>query len=105
MYLRNPSTKKTGGSFSEAEKLAVWNKASVIPNQNPQEYRKDACGALISWNLYGNTNSKYGWEIDHITPVAKGGGDELSNLQPLQWENNRHKSDSLPGYWSCKIAS
>lgn len=28
---------------------------------------------------------KYGWEIDHIDP---NGGDNLSNLRPLQWKNN-----------------
>jgi hypothetical protein len=26
----------------------------------------------------------------------------LNNLQPLQWENNRHKGDNYPN-WSCKI--
>jgi 5-methylcytosine-specific restriction endonuclease McrA len=51
---------------------------------------------------YGNINSQYGWEIDHIVPVAKGGSDELYNLQPLQWQNNRHKGDDHP-QWSCAI--
>jgi 5-methylcytosine-specific restriction endonuclease McrA len=44
---------------------------------------------------YGIT-STYGWEIDHIKPVAKRGGDEITNLQPLQWENNRRKGDDYP---------
>ena len=41
---------------------------------------------------------KYGWKIDHIKPVAKGGTDDLNNLQPLQWANNRHKSDNYPNW-------
>ena len=45
---------------------------------------------------------QYGREIDYIKPVAKGGTDDLSNLQALRWENNRHKSDDWPN-WSCKV--
>jgi 5-methylcytosine-specific restriction endonuclease McrA len=41
----------------------------------------------------------HGWEIDHINPTANGGSDDLSNLQPLWWKNNRRKSDTYP--WSC----
>ena len=51
---------------------------------------------------YGDRSSPYGWEIDHIKPVAQGGSDELSNLQPLHWENNAHKSDNWPN-WTCKL--
>jgi hypothetical protein len=89
-------------SFDEAIINSVWNKAKSIIGQNAFIYRKDSCGAWIKRSGYGNTNSQYGWEIDHIMPVVKGGSDFLSNLQPLQWENNRHKSDDYPN-WTCKI--
>jgi hypothetical protein len=89
-------------SFDEVTINTVWNKARIVIGQNASFYRKDSCGAWIKRSEYGNTDSQYGWEIDHIKPVAKGGSDYLSNLQPLQWENNRHKSDDYPS-WTCKI--
>ncbi|MBN2777877.1 MAG: HNH endonuclease [Bacteroidales bacterium] len=43
--------------------------------------------------------------MDHIKPVAKGGGDDLSNLQPLQWQNNRKKGDDYPASDYCIVSA
>lgn len=75
----------------------VWKRGQTVPGVNPREFRKDECDAWISKSKYGDTDSPYGWEIDHISP---GGPDVLSNLRPLQWENNRDKSD---GRLKCNI--
>ena len=91
----NRNRRTGGGSFNEVEKAAVWNKAAVIPGWDARFWRKDACGAHIKWSDYGNTSSNFGWEIDHIRPVAHGGTDALANLQALHWQNNRNKGDSL----------
>ena len=68
--------------------LAVWDKGRVIKGYKSNEWRHDAYGNVIRFADYGNRDSKYGWEIDHITAVADGGSDALSNLRPLQWEAN-----------------
>jgi len=84
----------------DATKLAVWRKSQPIRGQDPHLWRSDICGAIMRFTDHGDTNSKFGWEIDHIKPVALGGIDDLSNLQPLQWQNNRKKGDNYPWYCS-----
>jgi hypothetical protein len=96
--------KRDGRQFSDAEIQAVWEKGTVITYSEKDTKRKDTCGATIIRKEYGNTNSSYGWEIDHMRPLASNGSDDLSNLQPLQWENNRYKGDNYPN-WSCKVRS
>jgi hypothetical protein len=98
---RNPNTTRTGGAFSAATIEAVWRKATPLRG-NPG-YAKDQCGKIIYRHSYGKI-SDYGWEIDHIKPVSKGGSDALSNLQPLHWKNNRSKSADYPRY-TCALRS
>ena len=88
--------------FYNETKLAVWEKAQIVRDYDPAYWRKDQCEAWIGWDFYGKRSSQYGWEIDHIIPVSKGGTDELSNLRPLQWENNASRQDDR---LCCKITS
>jgi hypothetical protein len=97
---RNSGTNSRGERFDEATVEAVWQKATPVTGYT--SFRKDVCGAWMQRDKHGKTE-QYGWEIDHILPVSKGGGDNLANLQPLQWENNRHKGDDTN--WSCKVTS
>ena len=92
--------------FNDATIEAVWRKGQIVPGVDPAVRRKDSCGAWIDHNQYGvTTDNGTGWEIDHIMPVSRGGSDDLSNLQPLQWQNNRTKSDNLLGQWACAAAA
>lgn len=82
----------------------VWEKATVVAGADANILRKDYAGAWIKKSDYGNCYSLYGWEIDHQKPVSRGGTDSLSNLQPLQWENNRSKCDDYPK-WTTSVSS
>lgn len=95
------SATRTGITFDDATIEAVWRKGQIEPLY--AGFRKDVCGASMQRTKYGLTE-QWGWEIDHIKPVALGGSDDLSNLQPLQWENNRTKGDEYPQR-TCKIRS
>lgn len=96
---RNRNTDVNGKPFAQTTVGAVWRKGRVISGYDPAQVRSDICGKTMKLSDYGNTNSQYGWEVDHIKPVAKGGTDDLSNLQPLQWDDNRRKGDTYP--WNC----
>lgn len=84
---------------------AVWSKGIIVEGMDSSLVRKDPCGAWIMRNQYGNRESDYGWEIDHVYPVSLGGDDQIDNLRPMQWENNIKKGDDYPGYLTAVIAS
>lgn len=102
---RNHNTDRNGSTWSEEIKKAVWEKGWILNRLNYQqrlerhEWRYDKCEFSIKYSEHGNRNSEYGWEIDHINPVANGGGDNIENLQPLNWQNNAAKGDSTD--WVC----
>ena len=73
----------------------AWENAKKIPGKNSDLYRKDAYGNTIYKPSYGK-ESTMGWELDHKFPKAKGGSDSPRNIQAIQWEENRKKSDKYP---------
>lgn len=64
---------------------SVWEKGRVIAEQDPAEWRKDACGAWMRREHYGHENSDYGWKIENVSP---GGADEPENLRPFHCKNS-----------------
>lgn len=100
--MNKPNTDTLGRSFDEATKIAVWQKGQPVQGYDATQIRQDPCGAWMVYKEHGNVSSPHGWEVDHQKPKVAGGGDELSNLQPLHWQNNRHKSDDYP-HWTCAV--
>ena len=89
---KQSNTDTSGKPFDAATIEKVWSRAPLSSEHPP--LRVDAFGALIWKEGFGNTNSKFGWEIGRRQPLANGAADELENLQPVQWENNRRNGES-----------
>ena len=102
MVYRAGNTTRTGSSFKTETVEAVWQKGQPLHGHDPDVWRLDRCGALINRDQYGDRKAEYGWEVDHMKPVAVGGSDDLANLQPLHWRNNVGKGDDYPN-WYCTI--
>lgn len=86
-------------AWPERVKALVWEKAEVVPEVDAASFRKDACGAWMAWDHYGNPFSTFGWEIDYVTPADD---DSLSNLHALQWDNFVARTEGGP---HCPVTS
>lgn len=92
--------------YSEELLDNIWAKAQEVDNYDPNKYRKDACGAWIMRDKYGDRTSAFGWEVDHVYPeskLKKAGVsidiiDTEANLRPLNWKNNDSKGADYPSY-------
>lgn len=82
-------------NYTEPERLAIFKATTSHISSLHEELgiRKDRKGNEIMWARYGDRDSVYGWEVDHVIALANGGSDHISNLQALQWKANVEKSD------------
>lgn len=82
---------------SETLKIIAWRNARAVLGRDPTQVRQDAYGWYIVWSEYGNRNSDYGWEIDHVVPTALGGLNSAANVRALHWKNNSRLGGLLSG--------
>lgn len=92
--------------ITEELKREIWEKGIVDEKYPSDRVRKDACGAFMVYERFGDRDSIFGWEFDHIYPASllrsKGVCEDLIdspiNLRPLNWKNNASKGASYPFY-------
>lgn len=85
-------------TFDEDTIKSVWEKSVQVDGFDPALFRKDPCGAWIVFNKYGLRDNAFGWEIDHVYPIARGGDEDPRNLRAMHWRNNASKGDDYPSY-------
>ena len=93
-------------NLTETDKDKIFRKARSIEGLDADEWRMDACDAIIHRSSYGRDDEFFGWEMDHIVPkslleekdVPQELIDDFRNLRPLNWRNNASKGDDYPAY-------
>jgi len=75
-------------------KISVWKKGEKISGLDSNIWRNDIFGNKINYNEHGKV-TKYGWDIDHYIPKAKGGSNDISNLFAVHYIQNRSMGMSM----------
>jgi hypothetical protein len=104
MMFRSSST---GQHFSIQTIDLVWQKAKIVPGYDPNDYRKDSCGAWIKKSPYGTTG-QYGGKLiisnqfprtvrmnfiifSLFTGKTTATSQIIIQIGVVQWEQNRFK--------------
>ncbi len=79
--------------YNESQKRQIWDNTTkpiiasngvYLHNLYALDYRNNE----VHWNCFGDRESEFGWEIDHIIPVALGGRTIPRNLRVSHWKPN-----------------
>ncbi len=79
--------------FTDSMIATVWEKGRATRNQDPLEWRMDACGAWIHRSQYNNPDSEYGWRILNTSPEGRG---DLEHLEPFHCRNEYDIANRKP---------
>jgi hypothetical protein len=86
-------------AFDEAMVQAVWETARAVLDRDGAVWRKDACGAWLRREHYGNQTSEYGWKIELTAP---GTPDDVTRLGPFHRKNS---FDPNTGEARCQVTA
>ncbi|KAH3742637.1 hypothetical protein Pelo_15960 [Pelomyxa schiedti] len=79
----------------ECDDDALLLLAQTVPGMDPDNYRMDPYGNLISHNARG-TQSQMAWDVDHRHPLNDGGSNSIRNLDAVQHNQNLSKGAQYP---------
>lgn len=95
---QHTSEKEQVTGLDPAIKMAVWEKAVIVPNFNPAVYRKDRFGAWIKWDDFECNKVEFSLSWSAVQENIAQPGNSADCLVPVQWENALiHESESDNG--------
>ncbi len=63
-----------------------------------KEIAYDFSGLEVHKCAYGQSGSRFGWNVDHILPKSRGGTDDFNNLQITHMNTNAERGNRLT-FW------
>jgi len=88
-------TKNSKLSISEEEKIAIWDRTSVISSKNSANFRIDVAGALIKLSDYNLKSSPFGWTIQPVDLFKLPVNYNINDLIAIHWMNAENRFDTV----------
>jgi len=88
-------TKEEKIKISDEEKIAIWDRTSVISSKNSANFRIDVAGALIKLSDYNVKNSPFGWTIQPVDLFKLPINYNINDLIAIQWMNAESRLDTV----------
>lgn len=86
-------------TYSDEVIQQVWEKGRATNDLDPNDWRKDECGAWMQRSSYGNINNAFGWVIRSVAP---GGDDSVEDLRPFHSQNEYNRGT---GKANCHVVA
>ena len=88
-------TKTSKINISDEERIAIWDRTSVISSKNSANFRIDVAGALIKLSDYNVKNSPFGWTIQPVNLFKLPINYNINDLIAIHWMNAENRFETL----------